>query len=417
MSNPANPVIIEYLPEGDIPIGELSEFVETNAVKFDESAGFSGYSASPSTSTPLKSKLLLEVDTEESGEDFSNDDEDFNIELENESSNSSSVEAPKKFDENWLKKFLEGKLSAASYTKEIIKTEDPDDTTMDDDFLSEQDFPVPKLSRTKIKNQLKTSESQRGIKKSKKLLPVALQGLMGQANLCYARGETDLAEKICLEIIRQSPLASEPYITLSQIYESIDEDKHMQFLLIAAHLNPSEIQWSRIADITLEKGNVKQAIGCLTKAIKCEPKNIDLRMKRIRLLESIGEDKYAQRCYHLMLPYIPSEMHQFLIKTAKEVAHRFHKENNLAQALDVMLKVYNRAMVHFQTEDINLLLELLINNGRYLRALKILGCHTSVNVNLRKCGNENENETEEIVDIYIPDDLILGNFKLSYNGK
>lgn len=69
-----------------------------------------------------------------------------------------------------------------------------------------------------------------------------------------------MAEKLCLEIIRQMPLAAEPYLTLSQIYESSDPEKHMQFLVISAHLNPSEDQWVRIAEMSLERGDKKQVL-------------------------------------------------------------------------------------------------------------------------------------------------------------
>lgn len=55
--------------------------------------------------------------------------------------------------------------------------------------------------------QSKTSKSQSGgqvrYKRKKRTLPPALQGLMGEANLRYARGDTELAAQICMEIIRQ----------------------------------------------------------------------------------------------------------------------------------------------------------------------------------------------------------------------
>lgn len=87
------------------------------------------------------------------------------------------------------------------------------------------------------------------------MLPPALQGLMGEANLCYARGQTELAEKLCFEIIRQVPLNHEPFLTLAQIHEN-NPEKYMQFSLIAAHLNPSDMdQWIRIAHLAMEQGN------------------------------------------------------------------------------------------------------------------------------------------------------------------
>lgn len=40
-------------------------------------------------------------------------------------------------------------------------------------------------------------------KKKRRVLPPVLQGLMGEANLRFAKGEIDLAAQICMEIIRQ----------------------------------------------------------------------------------------------------------------------------------------------------------------------------------------------------------------------
>ena len=34
------------------------------------------------------------------------------------------------------------------------------------------------------------------------MLPIEIQGLMGEANLAYARGETNKAIDICIEVIR-----------------------------------------------------------------------------------------------------------------------------------------------------------------------------------------------------------------------
>lgn len=40
-------------------------------------------------------------------------------------------------------------------------------------------------------------------RKKRRILPPVLEGLMGEANLRYAKGEVELAAKICAEIIRQ----------------------------------------------------------------------------------------------------------------------------------------------------------------------------------------------------------------------
>lgn len=51
------------------------------------------------------------------------------------------------------------------------------------------------------------------------------------------------------------------------IYEDDeDADKALQFALIAAHLNPSDSEeWIRLAEMSLEQDNIRQAILCYTK--------------------------------------------------------------------------------------------------------------------------------------------------------
>lgn len=142
-------------------------------------------------------------------------------------------------------------------------------------------------------------------------LPRALRGLMGEANIRYARGDKEDAILMCMEIIRQgmkqgycfiyylfiylsiprvcnlnqlwklgiknhisspvssppAPLAYEPFSTLAMIYEDDgDTDKALQFGLIAAHLNPSDCEeWVKLAEMSLEQDNIRQAIICYSK--------------------------------------------------------------------------------------------------------------------------------------------------------
>lgn len=215
-------------------------------------------------------------------------------------------------------------------------------------------------------------ELRDGRQRRRCVLPAALQGLMGEANLCYARGQNELAEKVCLEIIRQVPLAPEPFLTLAQIHEA-DAEKCLQFSLIAAHLNPTNSeQWIRVAQSCLEQNNVRQAVNCYTKAIKFNPKNIDLRLKRIELLESLNEDKIVFRCWFSLLFVIPVEQADFLMATAKSVCERFIKENNYVKALEAMSYAYRKVPFLFQNADLNKFFELLIGSNDFMHVLEIL---------------------------------------------
>ena len=68
-------------------------------------------------------------------------------------------------------------------------------------------------------------------------------------------------------IFSSAPLAYEPFSTLAMIYEdNEDMNKALQFGLIAAHLNPSDCEeWIRMAEMSLEQDNIRQAIICYSK--------------------------------------------------------------------------------------------------------------------------------------------------------
>lgn len=301
---------------------------------------------------------------------------------------------------NLIKKFISGELSFSEYNKQMDKNESDEDN---DVTLIDSDSDNDIVASTTISKRTKASQhfedelhksrkdALRGILKGRDkmrdgrhrrrcVLPAALQGLMGEANLRYARGQNELAEKVCLEIIRQVPLAPEPFLTLAQIHDS-NPDKYLQFSLIAAHLNPADSeQWVRIAQFYIEQGDIRRAINCYTKAIKFNPKDIDLRLKRIELLESINDEKMASRCWYSLVFIIPGEEGQFLMETGKSVAKRLIETKKYVKALEIMSYLYRRVSNLFRNEDLNQLFELLIANNDYRRVIEILCAHTDLQV-------------------------------------
>lgn len=318
----------------------------------------------------------------------------------------STVESEQKG--NLIKKLMSGELSFSEYNKEMDandgnesdeEEEEPDASMSEiiDDDSDTEDRRSATVKRNKaskhFEDELHSSrkDAMRGILKGRDkmrdgrqrrrcVLPAALQGLMGEANLRYARGQNELAEKVCLEIIRQVPLAPEPFLTLAQIHDS-DPEKYLQYSLIAAHLNPADSeQWVRIAQFCIEQGDIKRAINCYTKAIKSNPKDIDLRLKRIELLESINDEKMAFRCWYSLVFIIPAEQAQFLMQTAKNVAERLIKAKQYPKALEVISFAYRKVSELFQNEDLNQFFELLITNNEYRRVIEIMCAHTDLQV-------------------------------------
>ncbi|XP_058462779.1 general transcription factor 3C polypeptide 3 [Malaya genurostris] len=389
----AGGVVIEELDEMQVDPQELSQFVEASSIPLP---------GEPGASIIIQPRRRLRTSTTTSTSAPSESETDDDNPQQN---------------ELWIKKFVAGEIS---YTEYQAKMQQGGELDLEDEEIGirkrssrksvgfEKDYTSSR--RDVLKGNLQGPqqvkvEGKASMKRHKRCLPPALQGLMGQANLCYARGDTEMAKQLCLEIVRQVPLAHEPFITLAQIYETEDPEKFLQFSLIAAHLNPSDVeQWVRIAEISEERGNLDQALMCYAKAIKTDSQNFDLRMKRVELLEKKGEEKQAFKCYFAMLPYIPKERGEFLVQTAKRLAKKFHEDNNVMFAMDVMERAYRTVPELFSIEDVNLLLELLIANGSYRRALDVLMAHA--NVEVHEVLNENQ-ENPSIYTVVIPEHMML----------
>jgi general transcription factor 3C polypeptide 3 (transcription factor C subunit 4) len=100
---------------------------------------------------------------------------------------------------------------------------------------------------------------------------------MGEANLAYARGETNKAIDVCLEVIKYAPKACEPFQLLSLLYSEMGQnDKALRVGLIAAQLNKDPDEWIQLIQQAVIEGDVDLVLFCYNNAIQCDPKNIHL---------------------------------------------------------------------------------------------------------------------------------------------
>ncbi|KAM6892823.1 general transcription factor 3C polypeptide 3-like [Lycodopsis pacificus] len=209
-------------------------------------------------------------------------------------------------------------------------------------------------------------------------LPRALRGLMGEANIRYARGEKEDAILMCMEIIRQAPLAYEPFSTLAMIYEDDEDmDKALQFGLIAAHLNPSDCEeWIRLAEMSLEQDNIRQAIVCYSKAIKYDPTNVRYVWERSSLHMRLGEHRQCMDGYRRILSLLPMEDGEHFMQLSKDMAkystHYYCESNDLPSALGVIEEALERHPGLVSDDFINMAAELHIANRQYSKALQVL---------------------------------------------
>ncbi|XP_066942698.1 general transcription factor 3C polypeptide 3 isoform X2 [Macrobrachium rosenbergii] len=253
-----------------------------------------------------------------------------------------------------------------------------------------------------------------GEKRRRRRLPAALQGLMGEANLRYARCDYDEAIKMCMEVIRQFSHSPEPYQTLGMIFEEKKMiNKSLQFLLIAAFLSPNAEEWEKLADLSLHQGDIEQAVFCWGRAIKANPQNLDYHWARCNLLEQLGEKLKALKGYTYMLKYLRTDQGKDGLKLAKEIAKIHYENKDVHLARDAMETAFKKYPSYVTPEDVNLMLEVLMHQQEYLRCVEILTLHGGVRLLHKEIPEEQfsqytlEEQLGMATECYFPLDLLI----------
>ncbi|XP_051173690.1 general transcription factor 3C polypeptide 3-like isoform X1 [Leptopilina boulardi] len=365
------PVIIEELDESTINDMEmdLGEFVEAKAVKLQT------ISKNVNKETNIESSSSLNEDAIDIGNADAIDEQ------ETETSREDLL----------TQQFLNGELTFTEYS-----------LRMDNNRIVGDEYTDRKKRERKTKTRRK--------------LPAALLGLMGEANLRFARGEPELAAQMCMEIIRQVPCAPEPFQTLTMIYENDQPEKSLQFALIAAHLSPKDAdQWIRLANLSIETNNIKQAITCYSKAIQASPRDVSLYESRAKLQEQQGDKRAFLKNYTKLIHQLGPEDGESIIMFAKMLAKRYMQEKNYEHALDAMEQIFNKCSDLVTLEEVNVVTELLIVMKNFNRCLDILTKYTHIwvkyNVNELMDTMEGKSDaipaTRKIEDCGIPDDVAV----------
>lgn len=270
--------------------------------------------------------------------------------------------------QEYITNFLEGKLSFDEYAAEMVKLNDASNS----ESVVAGSSAIKSEGNVELEKVLKEKKpKKRTIRQN---LPPALKGLMGEANLRYARGDKDMAVKICIEIIRQVPTAPEPYQTLAGLYEESGlAEKSLQMALIAAHLSPGDAdQWTRLAELCQEQGNAKQAVNCYSKAIRADPKNSDLYLKRAQLLNELGHKHLALSGLSKLLSILDHTQGDQILQLSKMLAEKYHEEKDLLKTKDTLKIVVEKCRHLVTSEHVNLLLEVQLALGEYSDCLSLM---------------------------------------------
>nr|XP_023014510.1 general transcription factor 3C polypeptide 3 isoform X2 [Leptinotarsa decemlineata] len=203
-------------------------------------------------------------------------------------------------------------------------------------------------------------------------LSVHMKGLMGEANLRYAKGDLETSKKMCFEVIRQESKAYEPYLTLSQVYENTNSKKHKAYLMLANHLAPGKKDIAcRLAELYLQDGEINEAIKCYSRTLRYLKTDISIYLKKIDLLEKKGETKLLLSHKQTMVRNISVKHSKLIMNVSMEVAKEYFKDKKYHSAIETLEIPIRRIPKEVTNDLINMILELYIINECYSKCLDI----------------------------------------------
>ncbi|KAL3273621.1 hypothetical protein HHI36_015053 [Cryptolaemus montrouzieri] len=241
-----------------------------------------------------------------------------------------------------------------------------------EDSYDEDEFNIETIATPFTLQEKKEEKKDKGNVKIMTKLTAEYKGLMGEANLRFAKGDIETAQKMCFEIIRQVPDAWEPYLTLAQIHESANPSKCKGYLTIASYLNPSNSNtWCRLAEICVEEGNKKEAIRTYSKCLNYDKMNIEVHRKRLKLAEELGEKHLLITFKESLISKLTENDFEEIIETASHVTKSYYKDKKYSKALNVLQIPFRLIPQHVTPDLVNILLELLLLTNQYSQCLDI----------------------------------------------
>jgi len=232
-------------------------------------------------------------------------------------------------------------------------------------------------------------------------IPLALRGLIGQAKMFMLKKNYNMAIKICVNILKECPNASEPFFTLSDIYEQMgDIKKSLETAVIGNSLSSvASEDWVLLGE-TCESNNMLPLTDfCLRKAIQKDKRNLDLHIKRASILEQLGTAKSAMYEYDRLLRKLRPDQKDSIITLSKLLIDNFVKDKNYDRASNILIHVFSLFPNDIKPEDFVTCMNYLVKTKNYRKSLELLVEY----YNLEFVADvNNESTITEIIECVVP---------------
>lgn len=309
-----------------------------------------------------------------------------------------------------LRKFIAGEISFDELAS--VMGSDEDDDGDDDEWVEEGEpeededglLNTSKRKKRKIATTKAGRKRHKGRGRSKRsTLDQTEECLLGEANCRFVAGRHQEAIDMMYELIKQKPMAHEPYNDLGEMFEQMNQfDKALQYFYLAAHLCPNDGDyWQTTAEKHLEHQQLETAIKCFTKAIKSladDDKKIQCKFIRSTIHEMLyyscdpetdpriraSHLKEAISGYHDVVSILDAqrEDHSDYIEQIPKVAKLHYENGDLNSAIKLMDESFEKFDVLVEINNVNMYLELLICQKAFTKALFMFHKYCGINFKL-----------------------------------
>lgn len=280
--------------------------------------------------------------------------------------------------------------------KYLIDLDDENDevqlTVLHDESTLSKDESTSSATTREINLRTETGEESDGSERRKSRLPRDLAGLMGQANVNFARGDYENAIPMCQEVIRLAPKCPDPFISLAEYYsECDDEEKAEQLYLIAAYLQPSNTHlWEKVAESATRRREFRLAASCYTKAIRADKNDacISYHLRRCNLYEKLGDQKKALKGYESLLSLLGRDDEQFGLELARGLARIYQAEHKLDECIRTLEGAVDKYATRLSCEDITQLGNCYNLRGDFLKTVDLMVQLCKVSIRIQDANDE-----------------------------
>lgn len=269
------------------------------------------------------------------------------------------------------------------------------------------------------------SDSRSAGKVRKSRLPRDLAGLMGQANVSFARGEYSDAILMCQEVIRLAPRCAEPFISLAEHYHGIEDDeKAEQLYLIAAYLQPSNTHlWVRVAESATKRREFRLAATCYTKAIRADKNESSIlyHLRRCNLYEKLGDQKKALRGYENLISSLGSDDEKFGLELSRGIARIYQADKKTDACIRTLVGTFDRYSNQLTEDDVSQLCTCYNMKRQFTKTIDVIVQKCQISIDIDDHGAWNYEKFSEHMDTDTKVPLTISthtkNFRFNFTNK